>query len=107
LSETVAAGTPTIIEVERKRTGLTKGVGRVFGMLAGIGGIFIGALLCVTIVGIPLGFPLMFLSLGLIYLVAGKQAIKCPHCAKKQPVLQTAENFTCGKCRQLTVINWR
>ncbi|MBW3113475.1 hypothetical protein KYJ26_16600 [Bacillus sp. MCCB 382] len=96
-----------MIDVEKKRSGFGRGIGKVFAFTLGGIGIFTSALLFLTIIGILPAIGLFFMSLGIIYLALGKQQVKCPHCAKKQPVLQTAENFTCAKCQQLTVINWK
>ncbi|MED3649938.1 hypothetical protein [Heyndrickxia sporothermodurans] len=96
-----------IIDVEKKRSGFAKGFGRIIAYTIGGFGILLASLLCLTIIGIFPGIGLFFMSIGLIYLAKGKQQVACPHCKKKQPVIQTAENFTCPKCRQLTVINWK
>lgn len=103
----VIGGETIAIDVEKKRGGFTQGIGKLFGFTVGGLGILFGALLAATIIGALIGLPMMFVSLGIIYLALGKQQVKCPHCAKKQPVLQKAENFTCAKCRQLTVLNWK
>jgi hypothetical protein len=103
----VIGGETIAIDVEKKRSGFASGAGKLFAFIIGGVGILFGALLTVTIIGALIGLPMMFMSLGIIYLALGKQKVECPHCSKKQPVLQTAENFTCAKCRQLTVINWR
>lgn len=94
------------IDVVKKKSGMAKGFGKVVAFTVGGFGILCSSLLFLTIIGILPAIGLFFISLGVIYTAIGKQQIACPHCAKKQPVLQTAENFTCAKCRQLTVINW-
>jgi hypothetical protein len=95
------------IDIAKKRGGFTKGIGKVIAFTLGGIGILFGVILTATIIGALIGLPMMFVSVGVIYLALGKQQVKCPHCEKKQPVLQTAENFTCAKCRQLTIINWK
>jgi hypothetical protein len=102
----VIGGDTVVLDVEKKRSGFGRGIGKLIAFTFGGLGIFTSALLFLTIIGILPAIGLFFISLGIIYLALGKQQVKCPHCAKKQPVLQTAENFTCPKCRQLTVINW-
>jgi hypothetical protein len=99
-SETLA------INVERKNSGFAKGFGKLLAFTIGGFGIFCSALLFITIIGILPAIGLFFMSLGIIYLGLGKQQVKCPHCKKRQPVLKTAENFSCPKCKNLTVINW-
>lgn len=102
----VVSGDTIAIDVERKKSSFASGFGRVIGFTIGGLGIFLGALLCITIIGALIGFPMMIVSVGIIYMALGKQKLACPHCAKKQPVVKTAMNFTCAKCKQLTVVNW-
>lgn len=94
-----------VIDVEKKKnkSGFLRAV--LF-MIGGLG-MFGGIVLSITIIGALIGIPMMVMSLPFFYLGLGKRQVACPHCAKKQPVLQTAENFTCAKCRQLTIINWK
>ncbi|MBO0962399.1 hypothetical protein J1P26_22105 [Neobacillus sp. MM2021_6] len=95
-----------IINIERKKDSTARGIGKVFAFTFGGLGMFISCLLFLTIIGILPAIGLFFMSLGLIYVAQGKQQVKCPHCKKHQPILKTAENFTCPKCKKLTVINW-
>lgn len=95
------------IEIERKKSGFASGVGRIFAFVIGGFGVLISLLLFATIIGILPGIGLFFMSTGIIYLGLGKQQVACPHCKKKQPVLKTAENFNCPKCKNFTVINWK
>lgn len=103
----VLSGETLAIDVQRKKDGAARGIGKFFAFTFGVVGILCSALLFVTIIGILPAIGLFFMSIGLIYVALGKQAVKCPHCKKRQPVLKTAENFTCPKCRKLTVINWK
>jgi len=103
--QTVLTGDTIAIDVKKKRSGWAKGTGRLVAYTVGGFGILISCILFVTIIGILPAIGLFFMSLGIIYAAIGKQRVECPHCHKKQPVLQTAENFTCAKCRKLTVLN--
>ncbi|WP_078382330.1 DUF5362 family protein [Sutcliffiella halmapala] len=94
------------LDVEKKKSALGS-VGKFLGLIVGGTGILIGAILCITIIGILFGLPLMIASMGLILSVQGYQMISCPTCNKKQKVLQSKENLDCVKCRQFTVINWK
>jgi hypothetical protein len=108
LAETkIIGGETRAIDVVKKKSGFASGIGKLFAFTIGGFGILLSALLFITIIGILPAIGLFFVSLGIIYLAMGKQQVACPHCKKKQPVLQTAENITCPKCRQLTVINWK
>jgi hypothetical protein len=102
----VISGETLAIDIRRKKDGAARGIGKFFAFLFGGFGIIISCLLFVTIIGILPAIGIFYMSIGLIYVALGKQAVKCPHCQKRQPVLKTAENFTCPKCRRLTVINW-
>jgi multisubunit Na+/H+ antiporter MnhG subunit len=95
----------SVIQLVKKKSTVGT-IGKVVGVTIGVCGIILGSLLCLTIVGILIGFPLMVMSLGVIASAQGFQQVTCPHCKKRQQVLKTAENFTCAKCRQVTVINW-
>jgi hypothetical protein len=95
-----------VLTVKRKKSSLAKGFGKLIAFIIGGTGILFSALLFITIIGILPAIGLFFMSLGIIYLGLGKQRVKCPHCQKKQPVVNTAENFSCPKCRKLTVLNW-
>lgn len=95
------------IEVARKKDGAARGIGKVLGYTFGVFGMLLSGALFVTIIGIFPAITLFFASLGLIYLASGKQQVACPHCHKRQPVVKGVENFTCSKCQNLTVINWR
>lgn len=101
------SGNTVAIEVTRKNSGFARGIGKLFAFVIGGIGVLVSALLFVTIIGILPGIGLFFTSLGIIALGLGKQQVACPHCKRKQTVLKTALNFTCAKCRQLTVINWK
>jgi hypothetical protein len=96
-----------VIDVVRNKSGMGRGVGKFFAYIIGGTGILLSSILFLTIIGIPIAFGLFFLSIGLIYLAQGRQQVACPHCKKKQPVLQTAENMVCPKCRKITVIDWK
>jgi hypothetical protein len=99
-------GTQTELTLTRKKSSFANGLGKLFAFTIGGFGILLSAFLFLTIIGIFPGIGLFFTSLGLIYLALGKQQVSCPHCKKKQPVLKSAENFTCHKCKSLTVLNW-
>jgi hypothetical protein len=103
----VIGGDTIAITVERKKDGAARGLGKIFAFTFGGLGILTSSLLFLTIIGIIPAIGLFFMSLGLIYVALGKQQVKCPHCNKRQPVLKTAENLSCPKCRKLTVINWQ
>jgi len=100
-------GETRVIEVERKKGSAMGFVGRMIGFIVGGFGVLISCILFVTIIGILPAIGLFGMSLGIIYAALGKQKVACPHCGKKSPVIKTAENFTCSKCRQLTVIDWK
>lgn len=106
-NENVISNETLIIDVEKKDSSALGWIGRITAILLGAFGLLIGSLLCLTIIGILLGFPLMVLSLPVLMTGIGKQRVDCPHCKKKNYVLSTAENLTCPKCRNLTVINWK
>lgn len=106
MESTVLSNETLVVSIKRKKSGLAKGFGRLIAYIIGGFGVLISCILFVTIIGILPGIGLFFMSIGLIYVAKGKQQVACPHCKKKQPVLQTSENFTCTKCRKLTVINW-
>lgn len=95
------------IDVERKKDGMARGIGKWLGYLIGITGILFSGVLFITIIGIFPAIGLFFGSLGVIYLASGKQQVKCPHCKKRQPIVKGVENFKCSKCQNLTVVNWK
>lgn len=96
-----------VIEVERKKGSALGFIGRMFGLFVGGLGVIFSAILFVTIIGILPAIGLFGISIGIIYAALGKQKVDCPHCKRKSHVIKTAENFTCPKCRQLTIINWK
>jgi hypothetical protein len=96
-----------VIDVVKNRGGFTRGIGKVFAFIIGGFGLLIASALAATIIGIIPALPIFLLSLGIIGLGMGKQHIACPHCKKKRLVMQAAENFTCAKCKNMTVVNWR
>jgi hypothetical protein len=106
-TQTVITNNTLIIDVTRKKNSFASGFGKLFAFTIGGFGIVLSSLLFLTIIGIIPSIGLFFMSLGLIYLALGKQQVSCPHCKKKQPVLKTAENFTCHKCKSLMVLNWK
>lgn len=106
-TQTVLTNETLIIDVDKKKSGFASGFGKIFAFTAGGFGIIISSLLFLTIIGIIPAIGLFFMSLGLIYLALGRQQVSCPHCKKKQLILKTAENFTCPKCKRLTVLNWK
>jgi hypothetical protein len=96
-----------VIEVERKKDGWMKGAGRILAYIIGGLGILLGLILMATIIGIFAGLGVIGASMALICGAKGMQKLECPHCKKQQFVYKTNENFTCAKCKKLTVINWR
>jgi len=97
----------SIMEVERKKGSAAGFVGRLFAFTIGGFGILISCLLFVTIIGILPSIGLFGISLGIIYAAMGKQKVACPYCGKKAHVMKHAENLSCSKCRQHTVIDWK
>jgi hypothetical protein len=90
----------------KRKTGFTQGFGRIVAVTLGIFGMLVGAALFVTIIGIIPGFFVMLGGLGFFALAVGKQDVKCPHCKKRQTVLQRAEDFECARCKNTVVLDW-
>lgn len=90
----------------KRKTGYTQGFGRIVAFTIGSIGMFVGAILFLTIIGIIPGFFVMLGALGFFALAVGKQDVKCPHCKKRQTVLQRAEDFECPRCKNTVLIDW-
>lgn len=90
----------------KRKTGYTQGFGRIVAFTIGSIGMFVGVALFFTIIGIIPGFFVMLGALGFFALAVGKQDVKCPHCKKRQTVLQRAEDFECQRCKNTVLIEW-
>lgn len=95
-----------VIDVVKKKSSAFKWIGKIIAFVIGGIGLIFSSLLFLTIIGIPIAVGFFFMSLTIFMMGFGKQKVECPHCKKKNFVLQTVENFTCSKCKNLSIINW-
>lgn len=96
-----------VIEVEKKKSSAFGWIGRIFAILASSVLFLVGFLLCITIIGIIFGYPMIMFAAALFALGLGWYDVKCPHCEKRSSVIVNADNLKCKKCENLTIINWK
>ena len=96
------------IEAKRKKskTGFIGGIIRFLVGLSGVILMLIGGLLCLTIVGIPIGFGAALTGIGMVMVALRRQKIECPACKKVVNVIIDSEDFTCPRCKKVTIIEW-
>lgn len=101
------AGDTFIVELTRKKRGFFNYFFRVISFCFGLCGALLSIVLMFTIIGIIPGIMMMMGSVFFMALGLGYESAICPNCGKKQVVQKHAENFTCSKCKKLTVIEWK
>jgi hypothetical protein len=74
--------------------------------IVGAIGIVMGAMWCVTILGIPIGLMTFHGSKGMFDYAGGKRGAKCPNCKKTNYIHVEQEVFTCRKCSERIGIEW-
>lgn len=94
------------VKKRKSRAGFIGGILRFFLALCGILFVLIGALLCVTIIGIFPGIGMMGVGAGMIAGAFRRQRVKCPACDKQVNVMIGAEDFECPRCKNVTIVDW-
>jgi DNA-directed RNA polymerase subunit RPC12/RpoP len=92
--------------VKRKRGNAIGALGKVTLISMGATGMFFGALLCLTIIGIIPGILMMFGGFGMIMLAQGRQEVKCPSCKKRNYPTRRADAFDCDRCKSRVLVDW-
>ncbi|MBM7600493.1 phage FluMu protein Com [Virgibacillus halotolerans] len=80
---------------------------KTLGFIFGVPLVLLGALLCVTIIGIPIGVGMVFtggfMSLGVF---AQKTDIRCPECDKKIKMIGYHDSKECPRCKVNIPLVW-
>jgi len=95
------------VEVVNTGTNSGKVIRFIFSLLGWtlvIGGFF----LCITLVFLIFGLPMVFIGGFILIFIQSRQEVSCPHCDRKMyPRRKKDENFTCAKCKRLTILEWK
>lgn len=95
------------LTVQRKKDGLAGIIGRALSFIIGGCLALVGALLCITIIGILPGAGMAMI--GILMMAAGisnAQAVQCPHCKKRMNVQKDSEDFKCVRCEKAVILRW-
>ncbi|GGE62125.1 hypothetical protein [Priestia taiwanensis] len=101
-----ADGNSFIIEVIREKDKKSNIFSRIMFVILGICGLIVSAALAITLIGLIVAIPLFGTSIAFITGGLSKQVIACPNCDYKQRVTKDDGQYTCAKCRKLTLIEW-
>ncbi|MFC7391987.1 DUF5362 family protein [Scopulibacillus cellulosilyticus] len=94
------------IEVIKKRGNIVGYLGRIVSFLIGIFGILLGALCCLTLIDIIVGYPMILSAMGLIMSAVGYQKVECPACAFRNLIETDFHNFDCERCNTRVLVVW-
>lgn len=68
--------------------------------------LLVAIVLAFTVIGLFISIPLGKTAIEIMKGSAGRTTMSCPYCGRAIVVYNEAENVTCPKCGNLTVIDW-
>ena len=72
----------------------------------GVIGLLVSVPLVISVIGIPFGILCLIGSRSSIAKGRGGTEYSCPYCSKKLVAPKGQESLKCGKCKNLTLIDW-
>lgn len=94
------------INVRKRKASVFGGFKKIMCIFIGATGFACSIALFFTIVGIPLALFIWAGSIAILAAASNKYKVKCPECKKDHIIGEDQEDFTCKRCKAVTLINW-